>query len=180
MADGRVVRTRRRTRKNSTGYELTQLCMGQEGTLCIVAELVVRLTALARAESSLQVAFERLEDCARAVRALRRCGVAMARCELLNRQSVESLNAVYGTILPALATLFLQVQGTSEGSVTETLRLAEDVVLKCGAGQLRRAHGTEDQHKMWDLRRNAYYACRANKSHLKTAQVRRSQCFKST
>ena len=85
LADGRVVRTRRRTRKNSTGYELTQLCMGQEGTLCIVAELFVRLRPLPKASGSLQVAFEHLEHCARAVRELRREAVPMARCELLNR-----------------------------------------------------------------------------------------------
>ena len=87
------------------------------------------------------------------------------------RQSVESLNVVYKAGLEPLATLFLQVDGTSEAAALESLRLAQQVVLRCGGQQLRKALGKEEQRQLWDLRRKAYYACRGNKSHLKTRQA---------
>ncbi|CAK8995271.1 Probable D-lactate dehydrogenase [Durusdinium trenchii] len=172
LADGTIVRpTRRRTRKNSTGYDLTHLCMGQEGTLCVVSELLVKVTPRPKAESSLQVSFERLEDCSRSVVEMRQAGIPLARCELLNRISIESLNAVEGRkengkTMEAVPTLFLQVHAASSAAAESALTEAEAICAGFGAKSTVLAVGKEEQERLWDLRRSAYYACRANRHHM--------------
>eukprot|EP00913_Durusdinium_trenchii_P023810 g22360.t1 len=134
LADGTIVRpTRRRTRKNSTGYDLTHLCMGQE--------------------------LKKKGDCSRSVVEMRQAGIPLARCELLNRISIESLNA-------AVPTLFLQVHAASSAAAESALTEAEAICAGFGAKSTVLAVGKEEQERLWDLRRSAYYACRANRHHM--------------
>ncbi|CAJ1394151.1 unnamed protein product [Effrenium voratum] len=167
LADGTVISTRRGVRKNSTGYDLTHLCMGQEGTLAVIAELVVKVTPLPKGESSLQVAFRSLQDCSRAVLRLREARLGLSRCELLNRQSVESLNAMSaGKPLEVVPTLFLQVHAISEEAAAQEVASAQGIVAECGGEGFVVATGKEDQKALWDLRRAAYYACQKNRQHM--------------
>jgi len=171
LADGTVVTTRRRTRKNSTGYDLTHLCMGQEGTLAVIAELVVKVTPQPSGEGSLRVSFDSLQACSRAVVKLKQAQLSLSRVELLNAQSILSLNdsqknRANPIQLEPVPTLFLQVHATSATLAAQELDSAKAIAETEGGRSFVLATGKEEQQQLWDLRRGAYFACQSNRKHL--------------
>ena len=91
MADGTVIRTGANTLKNSTGYNLTQLMVGSEGTLGIITEAWIRLHARPRYRSSVTVKFDDFITGARAVRALSQGKLYPVNCRLVSRMEAVSM-----------------------------------------------------------------------------------------
>ncbi|MEM8580727.1 MAG: FAD-binding protein, partial [Pseudomonadota bacterium] len=79
LADGRIVRTARRARKTSAGYDLTRLMIGSEGTLGIITELTLRLHGIPEAMSSARCSFPSVEAACNAVILCVQMGLPMAR-----------------------------------------------------------------------------------------------------
>ena len=73
MADGRIIRTNRRARKSSAGYDLTRLMVGSEGTLGIITEVTLKLYGIPEAMTSAVVSFPELEGAVNAVIATIQC-----------------------------------------------------------------------------------------------------------
>ena len=82
MADGSIVRTARRARKSSAGYDLTKLLVGSEGTLGIMTELTVRLYGIPESTMAAVCPFETLEGAVNAVIQSIQLGLGLARAEL--------------------------------------------------------------------------------------------------
>src|SRR5690606_37957859 len=92
LADGRVIRTARRARKSSAGYDLTRLFVGAEGTLGIVTEVTVRVYGLPEAMVAAVVAFPTLDAASSTVMRTIQLGIPVARIELLDSAMVEAIN----------------------------------------------------------------------------------------
>ena len=112
LADGRVIRTARRARKSSAGYDLTRLFIGAEGTLGIVTELTLRLHAVPPAISSAVCAFPDIETAVDTVIRTIRSGVGVARVELLDDVMMKAINAHAGFDYAVASTLFFEFHGT--------------------------------------------------------------------
>ncbi|MGR3312628.1 MAG: FAD-binding oxidoreductase, partial [Roseovarius indicus] len=84
MADGTVIRSGSRARKSSTGYDLTHLLVGSEGTLGIITELTLRLQGIPEAVSAATCRFPSVEDAVNCVILTIQSGLPMARIELLD------------------------------------------------------------------------------------------------
>merc|ERR1712070_676143 len=109
---GEILRTRRAVRKSSSGYELTQLYLGSEGTLGIICELTVRLQRIAPCRSGGLLAFADVKSAvSTVVGALRADPPSLLRCELLNAEGVRCTNAIFKTDLPCSPSLFLELRG---------------------------------------------------------------------
>jgi glycolate oxidase len=102
LADGRVMRTGARTRKNTTGYDLTSLFTGSEGTLGVITAATVRLKPVLPGQPrTFRASFDDIEDAGRAVTAIVSGPAAPEVLELLDARSVEIIEAFHPSGLPS-------------------------------------------------------------------------------
>ena len=126
---GRVVRTGGRAPKSSSGYALTQLFCGAEGTLGVITELTVRLVPRPEAVVGARVAFADVHGCVAYVTELIQSGVPVARCELLDAAAIGAIRRHLGLALPEVPTVFLEFHGdpaAADGAAELALALAAE------------------------------------------------------
>ena len=157
MADGQIVRTARRAKKSSAGYDLTRLLVGSEGTLGIMTEITLRLFGIPETISAGVCSFETLEGACNATIMTIQVGIPIARIELLDEVMVRASNAYSNLTLAETPTLFLEFHG-SEASVKEQIEMFSDIAGECGGSNFDWATQPEDRTKLWTARHNAYWA----------------------
>jgi D-lactate dehydrogenase (cytochrome) len=157
LADGRVVRTARRARKSSAGYDLTRLLVGSEGTLGVITELTVRVHGLPPAMSAAVVSFDALDDAVRTVIETIQMGIPVARIELLDEVMVAAINHHAGLELAERPSLFIELHGSEAAVEEQTAELAE-LAREHGGSDFRWATDAGEREKLWEGRHHAYFA----------------------
>ena len=160
LPDGQVIQTGGRARKSSSGYDLTRLFIGAEGTLGIITELTLRLAGQHAAAQTVLCSFADLPEATGCVVAALHHGLGLNRIELADALQMQAINAYCGTDLPAQPTLWIELTGSEPAvahDVTQLLELAKDA----GATRIEPAATTEDASRLWRLRHSALYATRA-------------------
>jgi len=157
-AEGKVIRTARRARKSSAGYDLTRLFVGSEGTLGVIAEVTVRLYPMPEAMSAAVVNFPSLAAAVETVIQTIQLGVPIARCEYVCDRAIRAINAYSHTTLRESHTLFLEFHGT-EASVKEQAELVQQLAREHGGQDFEWATRPEDRTRLWNARHTAYFAC---------------------
>lgn len=157
MADGRVIRTGRRVRKTSAGYDLTRLMVGSEGTLGIITKLWLRLHGIPEAVLGGVCPFPSVEAACEATILAIQSGIPVARIELLNALQMRACNAYSGLTEPETPALFLEFHGTDAGVAEQVERFAE-IASDLGGGPLRATTNAEERTKLWKARHDAYWA----------------------
>ena len=159
LPSGEIIRTGGKTLKNVTGYDLTRLLCGSEGTLGIITEITVRLIPLPPAKATLQAVFSDLDDAARTVSAIIGSGIVPTTLELIDRVVLDVIRN-YGDAQfskDAEALLLIEVDG--EASSVETQgKIIEQFCRKRGAIEVERANTPEEAEKLWQARRTAFGA----------------------
>ena len=156
-ADGRVMRTSRRARKSSAGYDLTRLFVGSEGTLGVITEVTLRLHAIPEAISAATCSFETIGGAVDTVVQSIQLGIPLARVEILDDMQIRAVNRWSKMDLPELTTLFFEFHG-SERYVAEQVETVRELAGANGGGEFRWAEKTEDRNALWKARHEAYYA----------------------
>jgi D-lactate dehydrogenase (cytochrome) len=161
MPDGAIIRTGGRVRKSASGYDLTRLFVGSEGTLGVITEIQLRLHGIPEAVASATCQFQTLKAAVETVIAIMQHGIPVARIELLDDVQMAACIA-YSKLqgLQALPTLFFEFHGTPAG-VAEQSSQAEDIAR--GFEGLGFAWTTEPaaRAKLWQARHDAYWAALA-------------------
>lgn len=155
LATGEVMRTGSRTLKNVTGYNLTQLFVGSEGTLGVITEITVRLLRKPPARGTVMAIFDRLEAAAECVVALLQAGVTPLTTELMDRSILQVVQAAFPhLVLPvdAEAVLLVDVDGDEAAVECEVARVAE-VATGAGAREVQRAADQAEAEILWAGRR---------------------------
>jgi D-lactate dehydrogenase (cytochrome) len=160
MADGTVIRTGAKARKSSTGYDLTHLLIGSEGTLGIITELTLRLQGVPEAVLAATCRFARVEDAVNCVILTIQSGLPMARIELLDEMMVRGFNRYADAGLPERPHLFLEFTGTP-ASVAEQSKMFTGIAEDFGMEAWQTATRTEDRSALWSMRHKAHYASQA-------------------
>ncbi|RWR30689.1 FAD-binding protein [Sinirhodobacter populi] len=162
LADGRIIRTGSGAVKSASGYDLTALMLGAEGTLGIITELTLRLHGLPEAVSSAICAFDTLEAAVETVQMTIQMGIPMARIEFVDAEIARIFNRINHTTMPEKPHLMIEFHG-SEASVAEDSRRFGEVVAEMGGADFQWATTTEDRNRLWTIRHAAYAACIASR-----------------
>lgn len=157
LPDGRIVRTARRARKSSAGYDLTHLFVGAEGTLGIITEITLRLYGIPETMSAALCHFPDVDDAVGAAISIIQLGIPVARMELMDRALVNAVNAFSHTSLPVADTLAFEFHG-AETIVAEQVAMVREIVAEHGAADFQWATSAEERAKLWKARHQAYYA----------------------
>jgi len=157
-AEGRVIRTARRAKKSSAGYDLTRLFIGAEGTLGIVTEATLRLYPQPEAIAAAICSFPSVDAAVAATIATIQMGVPIARCELLDALTVRAVNQRDRLGLPEQPLLLFEFHGTPAG-VEEQTTAVQDIAREHGGHDFKWATTPEERTRLWSARHNAYFAC---------------------
>jgi len=162
LADGRIIRTGSRARKSSTGYDLTRLLVGSEGTLAIITEITLRLHGQPETVSAAVCDFPDVASAVNSVIQTIQAGVPMARIELVDENAIHAFNRYAEAGMPERPHLFLEFHG-SPSAVAEQIEMVEAIMTDMGAGSFQWASAAEDRARLWKMRHNSLFAARSLK-----------------
>jgi len=162
LADGRIIRTGSRAKKSSSGYDLTHLMVGSEGTLGIITEVTLRLQGQPDAIAAAVCDFADVDGAVNTVIMAVQMGIPMARMELLDTQSIAALNKYSQMGLPEKPHLFMEFHG-SDASVAEQSETLKELASDLGGGTFHWSTKTEERNRLWHARHTAYFATKALK-----------------
>jgi D-lactate dehydrogenase (cytochrome) len=160
MPNGDVVKTSRRAKKSSAGYDLTRLFVGSEGTLGIVTEITLKLHGIPEAISAGICPFPSIRAACDAVIVTIQSGLPVARIELLDEVQVRAVNIYSKLGLPESPLLLVEFHGTEAGVKEQAERFGE-IAADYGGGPFDWATKAEDRTRLWQARHDAYWACMA-------------------
>jgi D-lactate dehydrogenase (cytochrome) len=156
LPDGRIIRTGCRARKSSSGYDLTRLFVGSEGTLGVVTEATLRLAGVPDRHLVVTVTFPTLEAASETVALMIGSGMDPAALELLTEEIIHLMNEEKGLGLPEQPSLFCEFHGASEAMLQETVTLARELCDDCGALDFRYGIDSQQRVDLWRARHEAW------------------------
>jgi D-lactate dehydrogenase (cytochrome) len=158
-ADGSLITTGTRARKSASGYDLTHLYTGAEGTLGLIVEASLRLHGQPEKILAATWDFGTVEGAVDTVIATIQSGVPIARMELLDEAAIRACNRQSALGLPEKPMLFLEFHGSDAG-VADQLDLVRLMGDSNGGGKLKFASATEDRNALWKARHQALWAAK--------------------
>ncbi|KAF2160382.1 hypothetical protein M409DRAFT_70533 [Zasmidium cellare ATCC 36951] len=165
LADGTIIQTRHRPRKSSSGYDLTRLFTGSEGTLGFVTKAHLKLT---RQPENVRVAVAQFPSIDHAVRLAARIvqtGHQLEAMELLDATTMRAVNGggYCSTEWPEKATLFLKIAGSTPEAVKGIAKEVADLASKTGSANFQLAADDEEGEGLWEARKTALWSTLALK-----------------
>ncbi|HEY4688873.1 MAG TPA: FAD-linked oxidase C-terminal domain-containing protein [Anaerolineae bacterium] len=165
LPGGRVMRTGRRTIKDVSGYNLTSLFVGSEGTLGVITEVTLKLIPKPAAQATALAAFPRLAEACEAVGRILASGIVPLVTELMDQAVTRAVAAFQSepayarrgtrTRLPveAEAVLLVAVDGDRD-QVERDIDVIAGVLRDSGASEVQRARDTAEAETLWEARRS--------------------------
>lgn len=155
LPDACILRTGSKCMKSVSGYDLTRLFVGSEGTLGIVTEIILKINPKPRATATCSGSFTAIEDAGKAVSGLLRSGVLPSQLEILDEQCILALNRQAGLGLPeAAAMVFAEADGYTQGETDFQIEKVIDVFKQNGAKHIRRPKTQEEIERVWAARKS--------------------------
>ncbi len=155
LPQGEVIRTGGKAIKNVTGYNLTQLFVGSEGTLGVVTQIILRLIPQPQSSGTVMAAFSTLDDAATLVNRILSTGVIPAVIEIMDNMTVQTVEDYLELGLPrdAAALLLIQVDGVKE-AVQQGLKAVAALCHDNGATLVDVAPTPDQEDELWKARRS--------------------------
>jgi len=158
LPSGETMWTGANVLKNSTGYNLTQLIVGSEGTLAIVTKIVLKLIPLPKYDLLMLAPFTSLEKAGEAVSAIFRAGFTPSALELVEIDALEIVSRMVGSTAVPLspgteAQLIIEVDGNNMDVLMNDMEAIGVLLAEYGAGELFFADDAQQKAELWKLRR---------------------------
>ncbi len=157
LATGKLVRFGSRNVKDVTGYKLSSLFCGSEGTLGIITQAILKVVPVPEAVRTVMVSFDDLDNTARAVTDIIGSGIIPAAMELMDQFTLNAIEDAAGLGLDrqAKGTLLIEIDGITEACDREMQLIIKKLKQNRATGIKEAASGPE-REKLWAARRSAY------------------------
>ena len=160
LPTGEIIWTGSNVLKNATGYNITQLIVGSEGTLGIVTKIVLRLIPLPKFDLLLLAPFNSLEKASEAVSAIFRAGITPSAMELMEIDAItlatKMLDSSAIPLTPELAAhLIIEVDGNNMDVLMNEMEAISEVLANYEVGELYFADDAQQKNELWKIRRKA-------------------------
>ena len=153
---GELIKTGSRTVKCATGYSLTPLLVGSEGTLAVTSKVILKLVPPPKASKAMMAVFDSMEGASQAVAGIIAAHVVPCTLEFMDRATINYIEDYVKIGLPreAGAMLLIEVDGHPAQVADEAL-IVERVLKDCGATQVVVAKDAAEKARIWEARRVA-------------------------
>jgi glycolate oxidase len=157
LADGRVMNTGSSTIKCVSGFDLTRLIVGSEGTLGVVTKITMKINPRPKASSTAVATFENLEDAGKAVTQIMSSGIIPAVMEIMDRPTIQAINQNTELGLPEVdAMLLVETDGYTQGETDHQLKKVIAVFNANNPLEVKQAKSKEEAMDLWKARKSAY------------------------
>lgn len=167
LPSGEIIWTGANVLKNATGYNLTQLLVGSEGTLGIVTKIVLKLIPFPKYDLLMLVPFSSLENASAAVSAIFRAGFVPSALELIEIDALMIVSKmVDSSAVPVndsiAAHLIIEVDGNNQEVLMSEMEAIAALLTQFDAGEIFFADDAQQKAELWKLRRRAAEAVKLN------------------
>ena len=166
LANGEIIWTGANTLKNSTGYNLTQLMVGSEGTLGIITKAVLKLLPLPKHNLLLLAPFASAEKACEAVSAVFRAGITPSAMEFMEREAIEYTLQFVPDVQVNLegveAHLLIEVDGSNVESLMLDCETISTVLMEHECGEILFAEDHNQKEALWKVRRKVGEAVKSH------------------
>jgi glycolate oxidase len=167
LPTGEIMWTGANVLKNATGYNLTQLIVGSEGTLGIVTKAVLRLIPLPKNDLLMLVPFRNAENACAAVSAIFMAGYTPSAMEFMERDALEWVMRFVDNSVSAIeediqAHLLIEVDGNDLDVLMKDMEGISEIAMQFDCGDILFADDARQKAELWKLRRRVGEAVKSH------------------
>ena len=167
LPTGEIIYTGANTLKNSTGYNLTQLMVGNEGTLGIVTKIIVKLLPYPKYNLLMLVPFRSLDEACAAVSETFRAGFIPSAMELMERDALDWVTKYVQSNVVKIeddiqAHLLIEVDGNDADILMKEMEAIAELMSKYNIADILFAESEAQKQELWKLRRKINEAVMSN------------------
>ncbi|MBL7213003.1 MAG: FAD-binding protein [Desulfobacteraceae bacterium] len=157
LPDGRILHTGSKCMKSVSGYDLTRLFVGSEGTLGVITEITLKVNPKPPMTSTAMATFETLEDAGRAISEIMYSGIIPSALEVVDQQTLIAINQNTDLGLPEVeALLVAETDGYTREETEFQMEKIIEIFKKNNATTTRQADSKEEAEALWTARKSAY------------------------
>lgn len=156
LADGQILKTGGKVIKDVVGYDLKSLFTGSEGTLGIITEALLKLTAKPKYARTALVEFSSIEDASKTVNEILLAGIVPATLELMDQTAINCIEEAMHIGLPIDVAAFLLIEsdGVEMETTTHEIESIVKICEKTGATKISLAQDESERANLWKARRS--------------------------
>lgn len=155
LPDGRVMRTGGSCMKSVSGFDLTRLFVGSEGTLGVITEIRLKINPIPAASSTALAAFDQLANAGKAVSQLMHSGIIPSVCEILDRHTVDLLLEHTDLDLPRCqAVILVETDGYTQAEADFQMTAVKKVFESHQAIRIKQAASAAEAAGLWAARKS--------------------------
>lgn len=157
LPNGEIIHTGSEVVKSSSGYHLTGLFVGSEGTLGLFTEITLKVHGIPEAILAARATFDSVKQAVQAVVGIISAGIPIARVELVDEASIAQVNKIKQTDYEIAPTLFLELHG-NEAGLNEDVKFLEEILSNEGMNEIIFEKDALARNRLWEARHYMAYA----------------------
>jgi glycolate oxidase len=166
LPNGEIIYTGANVLKNSTGYNLTQLLVGSEGTLGIITKIVFKLLPHPQRDLLMLVPFFSSEKACEAVSAIFRAGIIPSAVEFMERDAIDWVMKYVDVSIPVKdeiqAHLLIEVDGNDTDYLFKECEKISEILYQYGCDEVLFAETSQQKENLWKMRRSVGEAVKSH------------------